>query len=169
MTASCGQFPARVWRFVLSETDGAPETMDMPVTGNTERTQPENRLFYPALDGLRAIAFSWCSSTTTPRTSPGDGRVWTSSSSCPASWSRESSTTHERTFTARGTFTCDGIVSWGTWPMFCVTRITQDLWTLADAPASGAVDNRGVSWEPDGNGTEGAAARHFHCYTQSFV
>lgn len=29
----------------------------VPVTGNTERTQPENRAFYPALDGLRAIAF----------------------------------------------------------------------------------------------------------------
>jgi len=29
----------------------------MPVTGNTETTQPENRAFYPALDGLRAIAF----------------------------------------------------------------------------------------------------------------
>jgi peptidoglycan/LPS O-acetylase OafA/YrhL len=29
----------------------------MPVTGNTEFTQPENRAFFPALDGLRAIAF----------------------------------------------------------------------------------------------------------------
>lgn len=29
----------------------------IPVTGNTEHTQPENRAFYPALDGLRAIAF----------------------------------------------------------------------------------------------------------------
>lgn len=29
----------------------------LPVTGNTEHTQPENRAFYPALDGLRAIAF----------------------------------------------------------------------------------------------------------------
>jgi peptidoglycan/LPS O-acetylase OafA/YrhL len=29
----------------------------MPVTGNTEHTAPENRVFYPALDGLRAIAF----------------------------------------------------------------------------------------------------------------
>jgi len=29
----------------------------MPVTGNTERTKPENRAFFPALDGLRAIAF----------------------------------------------------------------------------------------------------------------
>jgi peptidoglycan/LPS O-acetylase OafA/YrhL len=28
-----------------------------PVTGNTETTQPENRAFFPALDGLRAIAF----------------------------------------------------------------------------------------------------------------
>ena len=29
----------------------------LPVTGNTETTQPENRAFFPALDGLRAIAF----------------------------------------------------------------------------------------------------------------
>jgi peptidoglycan/LPS O-acetylase OafA/YrhL len=29
----------------------------LPVTGNTEHTRPENRAFYPALDGLRAIAF----------------------------------------------------------------------------------------------------------------
>jgi peptidoglycan/LPS O-acetylase OafA/YrhL len=29
----------------------------MPVTGNTELTRPENRAFFPALDGLRAIAF----------------------------------------------------------------------------------------------------------------
>jgi peptidoglycan/LPS O-acetylase OafA/YrhL len=29
----------------------------LPVTGNTEKTAPENRAFYPALDGLRAIAF----------------------------------------------------------------------------------------------------------------
>jgi peptidoglycan/LPS O-acetylase OafA/YrhL len=29
----------------------------LPVTGNTEYTMPENRVFYPALDGLRAIAF----------------------------------------------------------------------------------------------------------------
>ena len=28
----------------------------MPVTGNTEQTRPENRAYYPALDGLRAIA-----------------------------------------------------------------------------------------------------------------
>ncbi len=27
------------------------------VTGNTAHTQPENRLFFPALDGLRAVAF----------------------------------------------------------------------------------------------------------------
>jgi peptidoglycan/LPS O-acetylase OafA/YrhL len=32
-------------------------TVLLPVTGNTERTAPENRAFYPALDGLRAIAF----------------------------------------------------------------------------------------------------------------
>lgn len=29
----------------------------MPVTANTDRTTPENRAFYPALDGIRAIAF----------------------------------------------------------------------------------------------------------------
>jgi peptidoglycan/LPS O-acetylase OafA/YrhL len=29
----------------------------MPVAGNTERTRPENRAFFPALDGLRAFAF----------------------------------------------------------------------------------------------------------------
>jgi peptidoglycan/LPS O-acetylase OafA/YrhL len=29
----------------------------LPVTGNTGKTRPENRAFYPALDGLRAIAF----------------------------------------------------------------------------------------------------------------
>ena len=28
----------------------------LPVTGNTTRTRPENRAFYPALDGLRALA-----------------------------------------------------------------------------------------------------------------
>ncbi len=29
----------------------------LPVTGNTQHTKPENRAFYPALDGLRAVAF----------------------------------------------------------------------------------------------------------------
>jgi len=29
----------------------------MPVTGNTQHNKPENKAFYPALDGLRAIAF----------------------------------------------------------------------------------------------------------------
>ena len=29
----------------------------LPVTGNTDKTQPENRAFYPALDGLRTVAF----------------------------------------------------------------------------------------------------------------
>jgi peptidoglycan/LPS O-acetylase OafA/YrhL len=29
----------------------------LPVTGNTTHTEPENRVVYPALDGLRAIAF----------------------------------------------------------------------------------------------------------------
>jgi peptidoglycan/LPS O-acetylase OafA/YrhL len=32
-------------------------TSDLPVTGNTVHTRPENRAFYPALDGLRAVAF----------------------------------------------------------------------------------------------------------------
>lgn len=32
-------------------------TLDYTVTGNTPQTQPENRAFYPALDGLRAVAF----------------------------------------------------------------------------------------------------------------
>ena len=27
------------------------------VTANTEATSPENRVFFPALDGLRALAF----------------------------------------------------------------------------------------------------------------
>ncbi|MBW4037940.1 MAG: acyltransferase [Acidobacteria bacterium] len=30
---------------------------NLPVTGNTERTRPENHAFYPALDGFRAVAF----------------------------------------------------------------------------------------------------------------
>lgn len=30
---------------------------DLPPTGNTRTTQPENRAFFPALDGLRAVAF----------------------------------------------------------------------------------------------------------------
>jgi peptidoglycan/LPS O-acetylase OafA/YrhL len=30
---------------------------DPPVTGNTEHTEPSNRTFFPALDGLRAVAF----------------------------------------------------------------------------------------------------------------
>ena len=30
---------------------------ELPPSGNTELTRPENRAFYPALDGLRAIAF----------------------------------------------------------------------------------------------------------------
>ena len=29
----------------------------LPVTGNTQRTNPENRVHYPALDGVRAVAF----------------------------------------------------------------------------------------------------------------
>ena len=29
----------------------------LPPSGNTEHTRPENRAFYPALDGLRAVAF----------------------------------------------------------------------------------------------------------------
>ena len=43
--------------FVMSTT-GRPAANDATlVTGNTARTAPENRNFYPALDGLRAIAF----------------------------------------------------------------------------------------------------------------
>lgn len=35
-----------------------PQTTDsIIVTGNTTHTMPENRVFYPALDGLRAVAF----------------------------------------------------------------------------------------------------------------
>ncbi len=30
---------------------------ELPPSGNTEQTRPENRAFYPALDGLRAVAF----------------------------------------------------------------------------------------------------------------
>ncbi len=30
---------------------------NLPPTGNTEHTRPENRAFFPALDGLRAVAF----------------------------------------------------------------------------------------------------------------
>lgn len=29
----------------------------MPVTGNTEKSEPENRAFFPSLDGVRALAF----------------------------------------------------------------------------------------------------------------
>ena len=29
----------------------------LPPAGNTAQTRPENRAFYPALDGLRAVAF----------------------------------------------------------------------------------------------------------------
>jgi peptidoglycan/LPS O-acetylase OafA/YrhL len=38
-------------------TELASPHVSLPVTGNTEKTRPENRVFYPALDGLRAIAF----------------------------------------------------------------------------------------------------------------
>src|ERR1700735_4847882 len=34
-----------------------PRSPDSVATGNTSLTMPENRVFYPALDGLRAIAF----------------------------------------------------------------------------------------------------------------
>ena len=36
---------------------GTPEPHELPPTGNTELTRPENRAFFPALDGLRAVAF----------------------------------------------------------------------------------------------------------------
>ncbi|HEY4356503.1 MAG TPA: acyltransferase [Acidobacteriaceae bacterium] len=35
-----------------------PEYMNVPVAGNTPLTAPENRAFYPALDGMRAVAFT---------------------------------------------------------------------------------------------------------------
>jgi len=38
-------------------TTALQNTDSQIVTGNTEHTRPENRAFYPALDGLRAIAF----------------------------------------------------------------------------------------------------------------
>ncbi|HEY1810196.1 MAG TPA: acyltransferase [Acidobacteriaceae bacterium] len=38
----------------MSSPDRSETTV---VTGNTARTRPENRAFYPALDGLRALAF----------------------------------------------------------------------------------------------------------------
>jgi len=46
----------------VSELSGDSKTAaiisrSMVTAGNTEFTQPENRAFYPALDGLRAIAF----------------------------------------------------------------------------------------------------------------
>jgi peptidoglycan/LPS O-acetylase OafA/YrhL len=31
--------------------------MSVPVAGNTEHTAPENRVYFPALDGIRAVAF----------------------------------------------------------------------------------------------------------------
>lgn len=34
-----------------------PHALDLTVAGNTAHTRPENRAFYPALDGLRAVAF----------------------------------------------------------------------------------------------------------------
>jgi peptidoglycan/LPS O-acetylase OafA/YrhL len=40
----------------MSKESAVPQA-SLPVTGNTEKTRPENRAFYPALDGLRAIAF----------------------------------------------------------------------------------------------------------------
>lgn len=33
------------------------ESTSLPPTGNTAQTRPENRAFFPALDGLRAVAF----------------------------------------------------------------------------------------------------------------
>src|ERR1700728_3407250 len=35
----------------------SPSSDSTTVTGNTAQTRPENRAFYPALDGMRAIAF----------------------------------------------------------------------------------------------------------------
>jgi peptidoglycan/LPS O-acetylase OafA/YrhL len=42
---------------VLREVEEIVPSTIAPVSGNTELTKPENRAFYPALDGLRAIAF----------------------------------------------------------------------------------------------------------------
>lgn len=41
----------------MSKTPRTRPAESMIVTGNTTSTRPENRKFYPALDGLRAIAF----------------------------------------------------------------------------------------------------------------
>src|SRR5579872_4093337 len=43
--------------FVMSSTGRRATNGGIVVTGNTALTAPENRNFYPALDGLRAIAF----------------------------------------------------------------------------------------------------------------
>lgn len=41
----------------MSSTAPADTSESLVVTGNTAKTRPENRVFYPALDGLRALAF----------------------------------------------------------------------------------------------------------------
>jgi len=41
----------------MSQRVSAGRSETIIVTGNTEKTKPENRAFYPALDGLRALAF----------------------------------------------------------------------------------------------------------------
>lgn len=41
----------------LSAAQSDSESLKYPPTGNTRRTGPENNTFYPALDGLRALAF----------------------------------------------------------------------------------------------------------------
>lgn len=41
----------------MSATAPPSSPTDLPVAGNTPHTSPENRQFYPALDGIRALAF----------------------------------------------------------------------------------------------------------------
>ena len=58
---------------------GVPE--DEIVAGNTSHTRPENRAFYPALDGLRAVAFLMVFLTITA-TCLGAGPAWICSLCC---------------------------------------------------------------------------------------
>ena len=50
--------PAEIhpWSFLIVLCWGRPLIATAPVAGNTPRTAPSNRTFYPALDGLRAVA-----------------------------------------------------------------------------------------------------------------
>jgi peptidoglycan/LPS O-acetylase OafA/YrhL len=40
-----------------TRSESSESSESLTVTGNTARTRPENRAFYPALDGVRALAF----------------------------------------------------------------------------------------------------------------